>query len=189
MACLTENREDAGKIYAKLHEKLELFFGVKGLSEPDVAADLTLERLGQVLYSKSEPVGDIEKFAFGIAKKIFFEQQRNEIKQRLAFDKIKTAAKAKAENSDFRDLAENCISKLDADEQQMLFDYFVDLPFSECVVHREKLAESLNVNLNHLRQKISVIKRKLEKIIETERKSENEKARKAKKNIFRRIFS
>ncbi|MBC7797081.1 MAG: sigma-70 family RNA polymerase sigma factor [Pyrinomonadaceae bacterium] len=182
------DRDEAGRLYSNLRTRLERWFEIKGLSAPDAAADLTLERLQTILFSsRSEPVKDINGFAFGIAKRVFLERQRAEIKQRRAFEKL--YEKPEIKHDVFESLVENCLARLDPDEQDLLFNYYLDLPFAESVAHRSKLAASLATNVNNLRQKVLGIKRKLNKLIEAERKAEKIRTLNARRIMFTKRFS
>ena len=165
LKALSSNGAEAAGLYTKLHKSLVRFFQLKGISEPDKAADETIDRVAEKI--NSQEVGNLKGYAFGVAKFVYLEKLRREqIGQRVVGGfYMKTAAYQKqGEHDEFEPLRE-CFGKLYKTERELLVSYFADLAADELSAHRQKMAERAEIDLNALRNRVSRLRRRLEECI------------------------
>ena len=75
LARFSEDKRQAAAAYTALRDSLVRFFEIKGDSEPEAAADATLDRTA-LKVAADTPIDDIRKYSFGIARLIFLERLR-----------------------------------------------------------------------------------------------------------------
>lgn len=147
--------------YNELRDLLIRFFRLKGLRQTEKAADETLDRVALKL-THGEQIEDFTKYALTVARYIFFEQQRLEIKERKAGESFHAQI---AQNGFDPQKGEElthyrrCYKALKPDERHILEEYFADRP--EIDDARVKLAEKLGVSGNALRLRVFHLRRRL----------------------------
>ena len=151
--------ETAGREYERLRTGLSNYFRVKGLSRSFELADVTLDRVANLLSEKE--VTDVEGFCFGVARLICMEQYRVENRQRAADETFATSA-AEGNADDRYELMRICLESLPANDQDLLRAYYTELSPRARSAHREKLAQQAGMSLDHLRLRIHRLRRKLE---------------------------
>lgn len=136
---------------------------MKGEALPEEAADITIDRLAQKI-SQNEPIENLKKYSFGIARLVFLERLRR-------YDKEKNAAETFYSQNGFHqhpdenaahELFRECFEQLAEDEKNLLKEYFADLPFAELSRHREELSRALGISLNRLRLNVFRLRGRLE---------------------------
>ncbi len=157
---------------SKLRGSLGRFFQIKGDSDPDEAADETLDRVA-VKLGDAVLITDVTKYSFGVARLVFLENLRKTQKAKKAFESYRAEnerQKAGEETDDFSPLRE-CFEILADDEKKILRAYFADLPHAELDEKRRKLTALLGVSQNNLRLKIFRLRRRLEDCVRGKRKN------------------
>lgn len=153
----------AASAYAELREALLRFFELRGISDPDAAADETLDRIPERINSNTK-ADDVKFIAFSIAKFVFLETIRKEQKQKAAangFYENRAAPKLPGETDGFEPLRD-CFKSLYERERLLLLEYFADLPPEQLAAHRQRMADREKMDLNALRNRISRLRRRLE---------------------------
>ncbi|HZH35450.1 MAG TPA: hypothetical protein VEX64_11455 [Pyrinomonadaceae bacterium] len=172
LVVLGTDRDEAGREYQRLRKKLEIFFRIKGLAFPEKAADLTIDRLANLIVSKNEPVEDIINLALTVARYIFFEQIRLESFEDEAHGEFTEAHRLdgllNSTREEHLNLQRKCFSRLTPDERRLLEEYYGEGSPSETRKRRKELAAKRGININLLRQHVLRARMKLEKIIEEE---------------------
>jgi DNA-directed RNA polymerase specialized sigma24 family protein len=160
---LSSDEAEAAGLYTKLHRSLVRFFQLKGISEPDKAADETLDRVAEKI-NREEAVEDVIKYTFGVAKFVSLEKLRREQIGLRAVDGfyLKTSSYQKLGDRDEFEPLRACFEKLSKPERDLLVSYFADLSAEELFDNRQKLAETEKVSLNTLRIRVSRIRKRLE---------------------------
>lgn len=156
---LGPDSETAGREYERLRTGLSNYFRVKGLSGSLHLADVTLDRVANLLAAKE--VTDVEGFCFGVARLICMEQYRVENRQRAADETFATSA-AQDDEDDKYELMRTCLETLPANDQDLLKAYYTELSPRARSAHREKLAQQAGLSIDHLRLRIHRLRRKLE---------------------------
>lgn len=163
LKAFSSDETKAALAYTKLRDSLVRYFQIKGISDADEAADATIDRVADKL-SQNTNIEDLTKYAFGVAKNVFLERLRSAQIHSRAVDKfyLKT--------SNFKNLNENhhleafreCFKNLYSDEQELLINYFADLPADELFENRQNLADRQRISLNALRIRVTRLRKLLE---------------------------
>lgn len=168
----SSDEEAAANAHAKLRDSLVRFFQIKGDSDPDEAADETLDRVA-VKLSENVLIEDLTKYSFGVARFVFLERLRKTNKEKKAFENYlaeNERQKFDEETDDFSPFRE-CFESLAGDDKSILQKYFDDLPHAELNENRQKLTDKLGISLNNLRLKIFRLRRRLEDCVRGKRKN------------------
>jgi DNA-directed RNA polymerase specialized sigma24 family protein len=163
--------QDAAFEYERLRKKLENYFELKGLTAPREAADLTLDRVATLLNRESKIIDNVFTFAFGVARNVFREQLRLLDKERkLNQEYYQSVISSSSFDEEEFEIKERCLARLTNFERNILEEYYSEISPRERLLFKRKLAEKYGVELNNLRQIIHRIRRKLEDLVEEERK-------------------
>jgi len=160
---LSSNEAEAAVVYTDLHTSLVRYFQLKGISEPDKAADETIDRVAEKINQENE-IKDLIKYTFGVAKFVYLEKLRREKIGLHAADGfyLKTDASKEFGKNDEFEPHRKCFENLYEHEQEFLSAYFEDLPFDQLFENRQKMADRENVSLNALRIRVLRIRKRLE---------------------------
>jgi hypothetical protein len=171
LEALSKDKAAAGLAYTKLRNSLIRFFQIKGDSDPDDSADVTLDRVA-VKISQNVEIPDVTKYSFGVARFVFLERIKLARKDKIAaegFYADKTLTKIEPESDDFLPFRE-CFNNLTDDEKQILREYFADVPASKLFEQRKNLQIKYNISLNSLRVKVFRLRERLENCVKNKLK-------------------
>lgn len=169
-----EDGESAAANYELTRKKLTTYFAVRRVDDPAELAAETLDRLMQNLIDGVR-VDNLLAFGLGIAKNVFYEYLRGELKAReYAEGQKRLAARSddpgEKEAALLRELQLECLGKCKAEldeHERRLLDEFYKIPRGRAKIeHRKMLAELLNISGEKLSSKIFNIKKKLKKCID-----------------------
>ncbi len=168
LKALSPEGEEAATAYTKLQNSLVRFFQIKGDFDSLEAADLALDRVALKI-SQETKIDDLTKYAFGVARLIFFERLRQVEKERKAADGFyanKIAEyKVKDEDSDIFRLHRECFESLEIAEKKLLADYFLDLPYPKQNENRIQLSAKHSISMVNLRLKVFRLRKRLEECL------------------------
>lgn len=169
----SSNQDEAGVAYNELRNSLVRFFQIKGDSDPDEAADLTLDRVALKI-SKDTPIENLTSFCFGVARFIFLERLRQTKKLNGAADEFyrnRDLSQFAGETDDGEfSVFRECFEKLTSAEKLFLRDYFADMSSSELDKHRRQLSLENDITLNNLRLKVFRLRQRLENCVKNKLK-------------------
>ena len=155
LTLLANDPEEAGRQYTRLHHKLVGFFSLKGLSDPDFAADEAIDR-AIVKIKAGVPVPDVGRYCFGIARNIVKEGWRQAQRESSAFEKFSETMHHSDEMVDrIYELLKPCFEELNADERKLLLSYCEVAQGRARAEHRRKLAESMKTTVSALRIRVT----------------------------------
>lgn len=172
LAEFSENERQAAVAYTNLRDSLIRFFELKGDSEPESAADETLDRTAAKV-AAGTPIDDIKKYSFGVARLVFLERLRFSQKEKNAaenFYKQKNVSTEDSETDGF-DFFRECFKALPSADRNFLESYFTDLPYEKLVELRRRLSDEAGVSLNQARVKVSRLRKRLENCVRAKRKN------------------
>lgn len=153
---LSSDREEAGRLYTRLHAKLVGFFNLKGVSDPLAAADETVDRAA-VKISAGAPVPDVGRYCLGIARNVAMERYRSYRREGAAFqsfvENIRDASDEQAERI-YRVL-KPCFDLLADEDRRLLVSYCEVLRGRARSEHRRRLAESMATTVLALRMRVT----------------------------------
>ena len=172
LAKFSEDERQAAAVYTALRDSLVRFFEIKGDSEPEAAADATLDRTA-LKVAADTPIDDIRKYSFGIARLIFLERLRLSQKEKKAAEDFYTGKKVSlidAETDDYKFFRE-CFDRLPNAERIFLQSYFTDAPYQKIIETRRRLTVEAGVSINQIRVKVSRLRKRLENCVQIRRKN------------------
>lgn len=166
LARLSPERERAWQEYARLRQKLVMFFEPH-LEAEELAEDV-LDRIAQK--EDTYPISNVTEFAFGVARNLRKETyRRDQAKVSVADDEDLPAGKSKSENTliDAIDTEKKrrcfslCLEHLNPEQRRWIFEYFPadDWQLDE---RRHQLAQKLNLSGGALRTRMTRLREKLE---------------------------
>lgn len=172
LAKFSEDERQAAVAYTTLRDSLVRFFALKGDSEPEAAADETLDRTA-LKVAADTPIDDIKKYIFGVARLIYLERVRHSQKEKNAAEDFyagKQVFLMEVETDDFKFFRE-CFNRLPTGERIFLQTYFTDAPYEKLIETRRRLTDEAGVSINQIRVKVSRLRKRLEKCVRIRRKN------------------
>lgn len=162
LEAFSADETEASRLYTNLRGSLVRFFGLKGISDPDKAADETIDRVADKLNQEAK-IEDLRKFAFGVARFVYLENLRREQTAKRAVDEFYLKdSSTKFEEPDQIETYRECFQNLYDDERRLLSSYFEDLPPAALFESRQNLARREKIEVNALRNRISRLRKRLE---------------------------
>lgn len=164
MATLAEDREEAGRRYERLRQRLLKFFAWRRCAQAEECADEVMNRVARRVAQDVVVQGSIEGFALGVAQFVWREM----LKQPRAaeMDEARLAARAgdpEADDARERESAclERCLGELGPQARKWV-EAFYQESGREGIRRRETLAADLGIDMNALRVRMYRIRAKLE---------------------------
>ncbi|HEX7312603.1 MAG TPA: sigma-70 family RNA polymerase sigma factor [Pyrinomonadaceae bacterium] len=157
--------------FRALQSKLIFYFERRHCFDPEELADETLERVMRKLCEGTE-VLDLTHYSYGVARNVFYEYLRKEKAKHKYSDEQRRRPEAAAgddEEAETRErrlrCLEGCMARLKERERWLMFEYY-KYKGQRKVLHKQKLAEHLNISREALTLRIFHLKRRLKTCIE-----------------------
>src|SRR5689334_6892026 len=159
---LAPDKEEAGRRYTRLHKKLASFFRLKGISDPESAANEAIDR-AILKIATGAIVPDAEKYCLGIARNIAKERYRLVRREDHALRKFIQGLNQSSVEQVERIYAvlKPCFEQLATDEQQLLLAYCNDIQGRARAQHRRALAEARKLSVLALRIRVTRLRNSL----------------------------
>lgn len=153
---LSADNEEAGRLYARLHEKLIGFFVLKGISDPASAADETLDR-AVIKINSGTPVSNVNHYCTGIARNIAKERLRSMQREASAFCRFleNLADGSDEEVERIYRILKPCFEQLTGADQELLQAYCRIMQGRTRAEHRRHLAEIKKTTVVALRMRVT----------------------------------
>jgi DNA-directed RNA polymerase specialized sigma24 family protein len=164
---LDTDRNLAGEKYESLRKKLAKFFGWWGSQNPDELADEAFDRVAQK-FAQGEIIRDPSAYLMGVARLIFKEHVKDQIKLRAAVEQIPRdpvpddAVVAEARESCY----ESCLNELPAESRDLVIEYY-QIRGRDQASAREALCARMQIPINLLRVRAFRIRTKLGACLES----------------------
>ena len=156
-----EDPDEANRKYLRLHQKLAVYFRLKGMSDPVRDADETLDRAGKKIL-EGAAIPDIDRFCMGIARNIVLERLRNQKREESAFFHFLEHSQNDQSDVDrIANLMKPCFEKLPPEDRELLSSYCKIPPGLSRAKHRRRIAESLQSSIAALRIRVTRLRREL----------------------------
>jgi DNA-directed RNA polymerase specialized sigma24 family protein len=165
LARLGPGREAAGREYQAIRRKLTDFFDRRGVSERDLLADETLDRVARRVGQGAE-IQNLRAYCYGVARLVLMEWRR----ERTAEDKALAEVARQSVPRDTSlvearvDCLERCLRALPAESRDLILQYYA----GEGAVHlagRRQQAESLSIPYGTLTTRAYRIRVQLEECL------------------------
>ena len=152
----------AGEKYEHLRRALLRFFSWHQTLEADTSVDETLDRIARRLAS-GETIEDVPAFAYGVARLVRLERQRQSAASPTTTDEglVAHAADEPSEDVEARDAClQRCLGEIPAKERELIVAYYVGSG-RERIDGRAQLAETLGLTENALRHRAQRFRNRL----------------------------
>jgi DNA-directed RNA polymerase specialized sigma24 family protein len=162
LAQLDAERDKAGEKYEVLRRKLIKFFDWWGSEDTDMLADEAFDRVARKL-AEGEAVRDLNGYLIGVARLIFKEHLRGQIRMRATIEQLPRELSTADDSVDdeARHLCyENCLSKLQPQSRDVVVRYY-QMHGHNRADEREAMSAQMQIPLNLLRVRAFRIRRKL----------------------------
>jgi DNA-directed RNA polymerase specialized sigma24 family protein len=165
LACLDDDVEVAGEKYEAIRRKLVKFFDWRGAHFPEECADETIDRVIRKLES-GETIRDIPTYCAGIARLVFLETLKTPDRRRVSLDDLGpiAAPSLQTQENAQQTCFERCLSELPIESRRLILQYYQDERRRK-INNRQALADSLEIPLNALRNRVQRIRDKLEQCV------------------------
>ena len=167
LKALSPDEEEGGRRYISIHERLVRFFSVKELSDPGKAADEVIRRAGRKIRDGAD-VPNVEKFCFGIARNVVWEEWRRKQRERERYVRfIDGLAHDSAEEVErIEHVFKPCFERLEDEERELLEAYCRIPEGMSKAEYRLQLAEKMGKTLRSIRTRVSRLRDKLAACVE-----------------------
>lgn len=152
LAALNPDREAASREYEALRRRLIDLFTWERCSDAAHLADETLNRLARRV-AEGEPIANPSRYAHGIARLVMHEAARDVQKKTAALRELGSSPKSTPEDPAALDGLHRCLAELPAEQRDLIERYYAG--------DRARLAESLGINVNTLRNRALRIRERL----------------------------
>lgn len=152
LLALGTDRNEAGRKYELLRNKLISMFAWSRDDDPEESADETLNRLARRLL-QGEPIDKIESYALGIARMLLKESARRREKRSVALREIQILRPGEPGDGEISEALESCVAELSGPDRDLIARYYAG--------SRATLARELGISANALRTRALRIRRKL----------------------------
>jgi hypothetical protein len=167
LEALSADAEEAGRRYIRIQKKLVGFFSMKGVSDPEGAADETVDRAAiNIIAGKTVP--DVERYCWGIARNIARERWRHEQRESSTFLLFiqNLANDCDEEIERIQRILKPCFDRLGAEEKRLLLAY-CHVPNGRArAEHRRLLAEAMKTTVQALRMSVTRLRSTLTDCVE-----------------------
>jgi DNA-directed RNA polymerase specialized sigma24 family protein len=142
----------AGEAYEHLRRALLKFFSWHQVLDAESAVDETLDRIARRL-AAGHVIEDVSAFAYGVARLVRFERQRQAVARPMTSEEclVARAAAPHLEDAEERDAwLQQCLAELTPQDRDLILTYYVGTG-RDRIVGRAQLAAALGVSENALR--------------------------------------
>jgi RNA polymerase sigma factor (sigma-70 family) len=160
------NRADAGEKYLRLRKNLVRFFETRGIAFAEDAADETLNRLARK-FDDGEQFENVNAYALGVARMLALELRKSPAqKTSNEIPEIGVAPfDAEGEETEIKlHCLDDCLKDLPPENREIIVGYYQG-ERREKIENRNRLAESLKIPQNALRNRAVRLRDKLESCI------------------------
>ena len=162
-------REEAAEKYEQIRQGLIIIFSSRGFANAEDLADEVFNRVMKKIEKlKSDYQGKPENYFYGVAKKIYLENLRENLlpltEQLLADEKLNHIELETDEVRPIISCLRQCLKEQGKEDSRLIRDYYNAKSLREKEFH-EKLAKKYSMPLNTLRMKVFRIKKRLYKCI------------------------
>lgn len=160
LAWLAPDREEAGRKYESIRQRLIKIFTCRGRSDAEELADETINRVSLRAPDVVENyVGDPALYFYGVAQKVFLESLR-----KPPHVAVPAAVKSNEEKELEFECLEQCMERLAPDNRELVLEYYQNDKRAK-IDHRKQLAARLGIAQNALRIRAHRIRATLQECV------------------------
>lgn len=172
LAALGSSPVEQARAYEALRERLLLFFRSRAAPATDRLADEVLNRLADKLASGIEVHRSVTALALGMARLVWLESRRQEVRDTGAAEQLRDPVAADDEQDAWLAAIEDCLGRLESGDREQLLDYH-RLRGRAKIAARKAMAERAGTTVNALRLRMMRLRRRLSECIEQTRATWN----------------
>lgn len=159
---LDPDRQSAAEAFRDLQSKLVLFFTYNRCKTPDRWADVAMDRVAKRL-AEEQSVPEINPFAYGVARLVLLEAQREEQRERELLGTSAQPATA-GHDEDGLECLDRCIGQLSPENRNLILRYYA-VRQPTAMRDRLRLAFELGISIEALRTRALRIRKELEQCV------------------------
>jgi DNA-directed RNA polymerase specialized sigma24 family protein len=163
---LHPDRSQAGEQYEKIRRKLVEFFRWERAEFPEEHADEAFTRVARKL-DGGEPIIDVERYIFGVARMISHEVAQQRLRHRAAVEEMKHLPVAEADDGEaaLASVLWDCLQNLPPDARAFILRYYEGDKHVR-IRNRKAMSQELGIELNALRNRALRLRERLEDCVE-----------------------
>lgn len=162
LAWLDSDREQAGRKYEQVRQRLIKIFTCRGRHDAEELADEVINRVTlKAAELAKEYVGDPSLYFYGVAQKVFLESLR----KRPAPAFVPPPPTRTEEDEAEYECLESCVGRLPPDSRELVIEYYQNERRAK-IDHRKELAARLGIAQNALRIRAHRIRLALQRCVE-----------------------
>ena len=160
---LDPDREQAGKKYQKIQERLILIFSNHGCADPEKLADETIDRVTEKIDKLLENYeGEPTRYFCGVARNILKE----DLKRRNTHEPLAEHQQIETNDDQTKyDCLDKCMAELPPQSQSVILAYYEEQGLAK-IRRRKKLAEELGITVTALRLRVFHMRTQLSRCVE-----------------------
>ncbi|MDQ3253520.1 MAG: hypothetical protein M3R15_06380 [Acidobacteriota bacterium] len=161
LAWLDADRDQAGKKYENIRQRLIKIFTCRGRPDAEELADETINRVTiKAPEVAKEYVGDPALYFYGVAQKVYLESLR---KRPPAVVPVEAARSDEIEQE--YECLERCLERLSPSGRELVLEYYQNDKRAK-IDHRKQLAQKLGIAQNALRLRAHRIRATLQQCVQ-----------------------
>jgi len=161
---LAPDREEAGELYLRLRRNVVRFFEARGFaSVADEAADDVLNRLARKL-EENQKLENLSTYALGVARMVVLELRKSPLSKTTNAVPDDIASERKTEEQPDEaalNCLDRCLDNLSTENRDLIISYYQGEKRTK-IETRKRLADSLGIAQNALRNRAVRLRDKLE---------------------------
>jgi len=164
LACLDDNRDDAGRKYVEIRKNLIRFFEWRGCPFPEDHADETINRVARRA-SEGEEIRNPAGYVLGVGRLVLLEVYKEREKEHRALSELSHTTAARS--YDFEEVEpraeclKHCLEGQTADNRELILQYYHGEAAAK-IENRKKLSERFKTPINTLRMRALRLRERLQ---------------------------
>lgn len=172
LAWLDPDRQVAGQKYAVIHAGLVKIFIARGFSDAEGLADLTVERVIDLLPRiMDDYVGERPPYFYKVAGYIALEARRH---REIPMDVLPVAPSGDDHAGDMYELLLNCLKLLPEEKRELILDYYL-YQGREKIEQHERMAAERGISVEALRSRAHQVRKTLKHCVQQHEQSRQKK--------------
>lgn len=167
LAALDPDVDRAAEEYEAVRRRLVRLFQWRGVEFAEDYADETINRVARKL-EEGEQILNISGYVGGVARLVLLEAHKERERERAAFEQLPPpvveAAPAEEDGEGRVRCFESCMGRLDGETRTLILEYYDDAGGAR-IEKRKRLAASLGLEMNALRNRALRLRDRLERCI------------------------
>lgn len=170
LSCLSPDREEAGKIYEHIRNKLQVFFDIRGCSDIEGLTDETFSRVVKKIGELDLSQGN--KFTtifYGFAHNVYLEFRKQERRIVPLDEAVNVTFERKSSDIKY-EILDKCLNNLNPSDKDLILEYYIGDKSGKFEIRRS-LAEKFNLSMGAMHTKLHRLRKSLKSCFEKHQKN------------------